>query len=159
MRNNPIKKMREILILIGLFSLFISAMGREENPTAPIDLLKSYSGDFTDTDGDGMTDVAETLYGYDPTDADSFPTYDYFIDDGLVVGIPNDPEIGSETDEMYFRFSKFSPEMKKKTREFLILVMPIMYDILGNPAESFICTFYNVNRRGSWMSSGSGRAM
>ena len=28
---------------------------------------------FTDTDGDGMTDVAERKYGFDPEDAKSFP--------------------------------------------------------------------------------------
>lgn len=151
--------MRVILVLIGLFSLFINATGREENPTAPIDLLKYYSGDFTDSDGDGMTDVAETLYGYDPSDADSFPTYDFFLEDGVVAIVPNDPEIGSATDQIYFRFNKFPDDLKERTRKFLILLMPIMYDILGNPAESFICTFYNREARGSWMSYNNGRSM
>jgi hypothetical protein len=32
---------------------------RKINTTAPNDLLKQYSGDFTDTDGNGMTDAAE----------------------------------------------------------------------------------------------------
>ncbi len=31
------------------------------------------TGDFTDSDGDGMTDAAETRYGFDPNDASSFP--------------------------------------------------------------------------------------
>ena len=156
---NRLSYIRVILILIGLFNLCCNAQVRERNPTAPIDLLKYYSGDFTDTDGDGMTDVAETLYGYDANDANSFPNYDFFLDDGVVAGIPNDSELGSDTDQIYFRFSKFSDSMKTRTREFLILLMPIMYDMLGNPAESFICTFYNVNRNGSWMSANSGRAM
>ncbi len=46
---------------------------RWTNPTAPNDLTKYLSGDFTDSDGDGMTDVAERKYGYDPMDVSSFP--------------------------------------------------------------------------------------
>ncbi len=44
------------------------------NPTAPNDLIAHLSGDFTDTDGDGMTDEAERKYGFDAQDALSFPT-------------------------------------------------------------------------------------
>ena len=44
------------------------------NPTAPNGLTVHLSGDFTDTDGDGMTDAAEEKYGFDPRDALSFPT-------------------------------------------------------------------------------------
>ncbi len=44
------------------------------NPTASNEQTKYLSGDFTDTDGDGMTDVAELKYGFDPNDLDSFPT-------------------------------------------------------------------------------------
>ena len=32
---------------------------------------------FPDTDGDGMTDVYELKYGYDPNSADSFPSIDF----------------------------------------------------------------------------------
>ena len=44
------------------------------NPTAPNDLTAHLSGDFTDTDGDGMTDEAERKYGFDSQDALSFPS-------------------------------------------------------------------------------------
>lgn len=44
------------------------------NPTSPNDLTVHLSGDFTDTDGDGMTDAAERKYGFDAQDALSFPT-------------------------------------------------------------------------------------
>ena len=44
------------------------------NPTAPNDLTAHLSGDFTDTDGDGMTDAAERKYGFDAQDALSFPS-------------------------------------------------------------------------------------
>ena len=47
---------------------------RWTNPTAPNALTKYLSGDFTDSDGDGMTDAAEHKYGFDPMDASSFPT-------------------------------------------------------------------------------------
>jgi len=148
-----------ILLILGLLSPFLNALGRDTNPTTTNEFLKYYSGDFTDTDGDGMTDVAETHYGYDANDAEDFPTYDFFLDDGVIAGIPNDPELGSDTDQIYFRFSKFPNDLKVQTRDFLILLMPIMYDILGNPSESFVCTFYNVNRGGSWMSYNRGRSM
>ena len=49
-------------------------MPRWTNPTAPNELTKYLSGDFTDSDGDGMTDAAERKYGFDPMDASSFPT-------------------------------------------------------------------------------------
>ena len=42
-----------------------------------LDFLSHYEGDFTDTDGDGMTDVYELKYGYDPNSADSFPSIDF----------------------------------------------------------------------------------
>lgn len=38
------------------------------------DLIDLLTGDFTDTDGDGMTDAAEAKYGFDPNDPSSFPT-------------------------------------------------------------------------------------
>ena len=50
-----------------------SLQPRWTNPTAPNELTKYLSGDFTDSDGDGMTDVAERKYGYDPMDVSSFP--------------------------------------------------------------------------------------
>ena len=46
---------------------------RWTNPTAPNDLTKYLSGDLTDSDGDGMTDLAERKYGFDPLDPFSFP--------------------------------------------------------------------------------------
>ena len=36
-------------------------------------MTKYLSGDLTDSDGDGMTDVAERKYGFDPLDPFSFP--------------------------------------------------------------------------------------
>jgi hypothetical protein len=55
-------------------SLFLRAA---ENLSAPHGLLKHYGGDYTDTDEDGMTDLAESKYGYDPFDPSSFPKYDF----------------------------------------------------------------------------------
>ena len=46
------------------------------NPTAPNDSLKYHLGDFTDSDGDGMTDSAEKKYGFDPFNKNSFPKFD-----------------------------------------------------------------------------------
>ena len=46
---------------------------RWTNPTAPNDLTKYLSVDLTDSDGDGMTDLAERKYRFDPLDPFSFP--------------------------------------------------------------------------------------
>ena len=46
---------------------------RRTKATAPTTLTRHVSGDLTDSDGDGMTDAAETRYGFDPHDAASFP--------------------------------------------------------------------------------------
>ncbi len=59
------------LLLIAGFTL--SANSGSINPTASNRWVASLRGDFTDSDGDGMTDVAERRFGYDPLDADSFP--------------------------------------------------------------------------------------
>ncbi|MDE0170126.1 MAG: S-layer homology domain-containing protein [bacterium] len=47
---------------------------RRTNPTAATTLTRYVSGDLTDSDGDGMTDAAETKYGFDPHDTASFPS-------------------------------------------------------------------------------------
>jgi hypothetical protein len=60
-----------------------------ENLTAPHELLRNYSGDYTDTDGDGMTDAAESKYGYDALDPQSFPKYDYGASPEVVYPIAN----------------------------------------------------------------------
>lgn len=53
----------------------IIVQNRQGNTTAPItsEDHKWLQGDFTDTDGDGMTDVAELKYNFNPNDANSFP--------------------------------------------------------------------------------------
>ena len=60
-----------------------------ENLTAPHELLRNYGGDFTDTDGDGMTGAAESKYGYDALDSQSFPKYDYGASPEVVYPIAN----------------------------------------------------------------------
>ena len=60
-----------------------------ENLTAPHELLRNYGGDYTDTDGDGMTGVAESKYGYDALDSQSFPKYDYGASPEVVYPIAN----------------------------------------------------------------------
>ena len=51
--------------------------------------------DFTDSDGDGMTDAAETKYGFDPNDASSFP------DEPEVFHAERHPIEGSEIGAYY----------------------------------------------------------
>ena len=45
-----------------------------------VDFLTHYKGDFTDSDNDGMTDIAESKYGYDPDSSLSFPEDDFVVD-------------------------------------------------------------------------------
>ena len=46
-----------ILTLLFVATSVLSAFS--DNPTAPSDYFLKFEGDYTDTDGDGMTDVAE----------------------------------------------------------------------------------------------------
>jgi hypothetical protein len=52
---------------------FNIASDRSINPTAPNDQTQYLTGDFTDSDGDGMTDTAENKYGFNANDPLSFP--------------------------------------------------------------------------------------
>ena len=58
------------------------------NPTAPHDLLRQYLGNFTDSDGDGMTDSAENKYGYDPVDEGSLPQFNLGAEPSSEYPIP-----------------------------------------------------------------------
>ena len=78
--------MKKLLLL--LFPLGQSIFGHgphgihetdNHNHHSTISHLEYYSGDFTDTDDDGMTDVAEIKYGYDPNVSSSFPTDDFIV--------------------------------------------------------------------------------
>jgi len=235
-----------------------SSIGREANPTAPNYLLKHYSGDFTDSDGDGMTDVAETRYGFDFNDATSHPVADFIAEpekeivyvplvpavagnpkiavheEGIEIvwensqastyslklnngeqslyygghgtesaevnyatfelqgneilrghfleyGMdrhwlsdsdwfeidlsdfplpPKDLDLGSPEDKVSYRFEDFEPELKNRTIDFLTKLTPILNDVLGNPAETFVCTFVNQGfAADSWMAIDHGRTM
>lgn len=72
------KKQIPFIISLGLLAILFLPISkvfalRNPNPTAPNEFVKYLSGDFTDSDGDSMTDVAEKKYGFDPFDAKSFP--------------------------------------------------------------------------------------
>ena len=259
----------KILKLLLLIPLHLN--GYFENPTAPIDELRNYSGDFTDTDGDGMTDASEIIYGYDPSDFNSFPSFDtlflpernlqfteyndpqiptlkiavfeaelhfqfympsfdksydgfhcFFKENGesIVVHqeefneetllveyrislsennltkddtikiIPfqlwtNDPgyhigdvgvetilnlseydfnflettsSLGDDSNFLYFRFMGFNQEQEEKYKNFISLLIPIFYEVLGSPAEIFVCEFemkdYSLN---TWTTYNGGR--
>jgi len=64
--------------------LGIGGSSRQPNPTAPNEQTKFLSGDFTDTDGDGMTDAAELKYGFDPKDPQSFPVEPPIVADIII---------------------------------------------------------------------------
>ena len=159
MRNNPIKnerKMKNYIIMMSalLFADLLLAI----NPTSPNSYLDYYSGDFTDTDGDGMTDVAEIKYGFDPNDSNSFPAESYVVTSKY--GKSDTDGLGSDSDTVYFKFTNFSKVNEQRTTDFLIKLIPIMKDVVGNPAETFVCELYNRGgSHGSWMCVNSGRKM
>jgi hypothetical protein len=124
--------------------------------------MTNYVGDFTDKDKDGMTDVAEIRYGFDPKDSASVPnqfTSTYFIDElGISKSdVVDDVNIGSDNDKIYFEFSRFSDDVELKTRNFMYKLFPILYDRLGNPSRNIVCRLHNRGGNGgSWMANSSG---
>ena len=162
------REMKKIMLFLLLFN-YVSGHGphghsgqhAESDQSTNPNHLVNYIGDFTDTDTDGMTDVAEIKYGFDPLDANSVPNRStgYFIDDlGLSTSdIVDDSEVSSKNDRVYFSFSKFTPEIEEKTRNFMIKLFPILYDRLGNPSRNIVCKLHNRGgNRGTWMASSSG---
>ncbi|MCY4528823.1 MAG: hypothetical protein OXD46_07350 [Chloroflexi bacterium] len=124
----------------------------EQNSAAPIGLTKYLSGDFTDSDGDGMTDVAENKYGFDPLDASSFPqepelAANYYSEFGIRLSTREFPEpssIGDSSNRISYTFSNnFPEEAESQYREFLKRVFPILYKYLGPPAETLNVSIEN----------------
>lgn len=104
-----------------------------------------------DTDGDGMTDVAELKYGFDPNDSNSFPQ-SFYVGDVSEMSQSLDGKLGTEDDIVYFSFKKYSVEDIKKNKDFINKVLPIMYYRLGHPANTMNVRFWKryTARRG-WM--------
>ena len=158
MRNNNIKnerKMKNILLLLAVFAS--SAFG--SNPTAPNKYLESYAGDFTDSDGDGMSDVGELRYGFDPQSASSFANDSQIVDSSFKA--PKTTEIGGNDNKVYFKLTKFNNSTaQNRISNFLSKVIPLLNHTLGNPAESFVCELYNRGgRHNSWVCVNSGRKL
>ena len=127
------------------------------NPTAPNDLTRHLSGDFTDTDGDGMTDAAERKYGFDPHDSSSFPTEPKLSALDLTNPIPP----GHPSNRISYRFSRdFPKESETLYREFLKRVFPLLYEYLGPPAETISVHIDNSRGPGqSFLTAESGRRL
>ena len=155
MRNNynKIKEIKEMKnILLTLIAMVLPLIGFAENQTAPTDTLKSWVGDFTDTDNDGMTDVAELKYGYDPTDGNSFPNVTYHASDYSSTQTIDDGKFGGENDTIFYSFQSYDDATIKNYKRFLTKVLPIMYYRLGNPVKTQVVKFWNRYPTGSgWM--------
>ena len=142
-------------IILFLLSM-IHVLASNINTTAPIDELNHYA-DFTDTDGDGMTDVAELRYGFDPNDENSYPNKDYTILSEFTrpalhqsSGV-NDPQnelrfVFTESDYAINRKGLSNYDKLESDREFLNLAMPILLKELGPPPESFFIEIRCQNR-------------
>ena len=126
------------------------------NSTAPITELQHYGADFTDTDGDGMTDVAELKYGFDPTDRNSFPSKDYTFLSGNEPTLHTSKGVTDPSNEIRFEFTESEYRVNRKgtsnlnklklDREMINLAMPILLNELGPPPDSFIVKISCQNR-------------
>jgi hypothetical protein len=100
------------------------------NSTAPHDLLRHYFGDFTDSDGDGMTDSAEIKYGYDPFDEESLPKFNLGaepsvehpilesqINNAVIIKLDSGILIKWEEDNEESSYSRYSLTLKDGDRE------------------------------------------
>ena len=142
-----------IMFLLSAIPLLASNI----NSTAPVAELTNYGADFTDTDGDGMTDVAELRYGFNPNDKNSYPSTDY-----TVLSEFSRPQLHESTgvddpkNELRFVFTSADYALNRKglsnydkltsDREFLNLAMPILLHELGAPPESFFIEIRCQNR-------------
>ena len=139
-----------ILFVLCLANSFAFA---HVNHTAPVTELKHYKSDFTDTDGDGMTDVAELEYGFDPNDKNSFPSKDYTILTGQTHTFPSSSGPTDPTNELRLQFtaSHYSGASAKlaSDRELINLVMPIMLKELGPPPHPITINVIRQNK-GTW---------
>ena len=156
-----------ILLLVSVVPVLFAERTRQINPTAPNDAFSYVTGDFTDSDGDGMTDVAENRFGYDPNDATSFPTETYFLEENsTMTEVPREEQVLlSPNNRFYYKFIDFhkfgdnDPQKHQEVRDFLAKVMPIMYDRLGVPVENIICKVKCVGNVGVWYSTENGRKL
>ena len=97
MRNNLMKNMKKLIILLLPFGQMLFGHGQHGYADYGTDFQQGsehththhYEGDFTDSDNDGMTDVAEVKYGYNPNSASSFPLIDFVAEsDGEDTSTP-----------------------------------------------------------------------
>ena len=98
-----------ILLLVSVVPVLFAERTRQINPTAPNDAFLYVTGDFTDSDGDGMTDVAENRFGYDPNDATSFPKETYFLEENsTMTEVPREEQVLlSPNNRFYYKFIDF----------------------------------------------------
>ena len=146
-------KIKKILLIVTITG---NCFAQTINLTAPITELKHYGADFTDTDGDGMSNVAEKKYGFDPHDKGSYPTKDYTFLSGNTPTLHESTGVTDPLNEIRFEFTESEYTKNRQgtsnldklelDREFLNLAMPILLDELGVPPDSFIIKISCLNR-------------
>ena len=159
MREMRTKKYK---LLLMWFIMTTSNLVGYENPTAP-EHLKSYAGDFTDTDDDGMTDYAELKYGFDPTDNTSNSStggkfYSTLLSDNSSF---NPSSVGLNSYRKFFKFSDVGLTESNKVlyKEFLVKVIPLLYHILGTPHYNHVCRIKRSTQSDVYSISGGGRTI
>ena len=145
-----------IIMFLALGPVLLGQTDLIVNLTSPSEKMNRYGFNFTDTDGDGMTDEAERKYGFDPTNSDSFPTKDYTFLAGSTPTLHESTSVLDPLNEIRFEFTESEYETNRKgesnleklklDREFLNLAMPILLAELGTPPESFIVKISCLNR-------------
>ena len=111
----PKINMKNILIMfLALGSVSLGQTDHKANLTAPSEKMRHYGFDFTDTDDDGMTDVAERKYGFDPNDSNSFPTKDYTFLAGNEPTLHESTGVLDPLNEIRFQFTESEYETNRK---------------------------------------------
>lgn len=161
--NKTKREMKNTISILTLLFVVTSVLSAfTDNPTAPYDYFNKFEGDYTDTDGDGMTDVAELRYNYDPNDPNSRPIdIGYFYEENSHIGMVDRIPTGGPEDVMYFRFNKWPEELENQYKDIIIHLMPIFYRLVGEPANNQILDIHNrgKGRFSSWTVSNGGKTM
>ena len=125
------------------------------NPTAPNDSLKHHLGDFTDSDGDGMTDSAEKSMGLIPSirivfqkfdlralPAKEYPIPESEINNAVIVKLDSGILIKWKEHGRESRYSKYSLTLCPGIGSFIMVVMNgIWLGLITTPLTSMVLKF------------------
>jgi hypothetical protein len=161
-RNNPIKKERKmknyIVLLFAVFATSVFADNTDKLETH----FKNSEINFTDSDGDGMTDYAELKYGYDPHDNSSNSESDPVVRSFIVDDNLKSYDFNSGDDpKLLFSFSDvgFDDQLKTKSKNYLVKVLPLILNELGTPYKNNLCRIRRTTNTNVYSANSSGKSI